>query len=518
MLSSAVERGLIDGGGQAAAGSVRGLGVLVQRVQSGNIRSYAGWLTIGAAALLALAYFGFHAIMTLVLTIRYDAYDLYPRRRGCGRGAAPPAGPRHPVVHARGHTRRLRLSLHLPAHYLYGRPGFQYEVNRPWISSLNIHYHVGVDGISLWLVVLSAFLAVLGVLASWNAIADRTKEFYFFFLLQQTAMIGVFVALDIFLYYAFWEFTLVPMAILIAMFGRDRGTQAALKFFLYTFLPSALFLAAILWLYAKTGTFDFVQLQTILAHGNSPLLAPGALLDFTRLSGCLRREGSCLSAARLAERHLQRSAHGDGHGRRRQARPLLHPAFQSRPLSRAGAAGCAVDDRSGRRSASSMERCSRSSQKDLKRLVAYGTLSSLSFCILGIFSFSIASVDGAVFQTINEGIIGGGLLVLLGFLYERYGTFEIDSLWRTCRTHAQPRHSCSSSARSALIGLPLLSGFVGEFLILSGSFSAHAGWVAAATVGVILSAAYMLGAIQRIFYGSKSTLVIERSAPRHGLP
>ena len=166
--------------------------------------------------------------------------------------------------------------MHLPAHYLYGRPGFQYEVNRPWISSLNIHYHVGVDGISLWLVVLSAFLAVIGVLASWNAIADRTKEFYFFFLLQQTAMIGVFVALDIFLYYAFWEFTLVPMAILIAMFGRERGTQAALKFFLYTFLPSALFLAAILWLYAKTGTFDFVQLQTILAHDNS-LFSPQAL-------------------------------------------------------------------------------------------------------------------------------------------------------------------------------------------------------------------------------------------------
>ena len=165
-----------------------------------------------------------------------------------------------------------------------------------------------------------------------------------------------------------------------------------------------------------------------------------------------------------------------------------------------------------------MERCSRSSQKDLKRLVAYGTLSSLSFCILGIFSFSIASVDGAVFQTISEGIVGASLLVLLGFLYERYGTLRDRSLWRTRRAHAQSRHSCSSSARSPLIGLPLLSGFVGEFLILSGSFSAHAGWVSAATVGVILSAAYMLGAIQRVFYGSKSALVNERSTPRHGPP
>ena len=360
--------------------------------------------------------------------------------------------------------------MHLPAHYLYGRPGFQYEVNRPWISSLNIHYHVGVDGISLWLVVLSAFLAVLGVLASWNAIADRTKEFYFFFLLQQTAMIGVFVALDIFLYYAFWEFTLVPMAILIAMFGRDRGTQAALKFFLYTFLPSALFLAAILWLYAKTGTFDFVQLQSILAHGNSPF-SPQALLWISiaflaafavkvpvfPLHGWLSDTFSeaptamaMVVAGKLGLYSILRFNLGLFPAQARRAAPFMIALAVAGVLY--GALLALVE-------------------KDLKRLVAYGTLSSLSFCILGIFSFSITSVDGAVFLTISEGIVGAGLLVLLGFLYERYGTFEIDRYGGLAAR--MPNLALLFVISSlAVIGLPLLSGFVGEFLILSGSFSA----------------------------------------------
>src|SRR3984885_10000265 len=162
------------------------------------------------------------------------------------------------------------LTLYLPFHYLYGQSGFQFEVDHAWIASPAIRYHLGVDGISLWLVVLTGFLAPLGVLASWNTIAHRTKEFYFFFLIQQTAMFGVFVALDMFLYYAFWELTLVPMAILISMFGRDRGTEAAIKFFIYTFLPSALLLVAIVWLYTKTATFAFVRLQAALSQSNLP--------------------------------------------------------------------------------------------------------------------------------------------------------------------------------------------------------------------------------------------------------
>jgi NADH-quinone oxidoreductase subunit M len=168
------------------------------------------------------------------------------------------------------------LTLHLPAHFIYGQSGFQFEQNFLWITNPAIHYHVGVDGISMWLVVLTGFLAPLGSLASWKAINTRTKEFYFFFLVQQTAMYGVFVSLDLILYYGYWELSLVPMAILIAMHGRSKGSRAAIKFFLYTFTPSALFLVAILALYAKTGTFDYVQLQSTLS--NQPgLFGPQAL-------------------------------------------------------------------------------------------------------------------------------------------------------------------------------------------------------------------------------------------------
>jgi NADH-quinone oxidoreductase subunit M len=401
------------------------------------------------------------------------------------------------------------LSLHLPAHYLYGRPGFQYEVDRPWIAGLNIHYHVGVDGISLWLVVLSTFLAVIGVLASWNAIADRTKEFYFFFLLQQTAMIGVFVSLDIFLYYGFWEFTLVPMAILIAMFGRERGTQTALKFFLYTFLPSALFLVAILWLYAKTGTFDFVRLQAILGQDNS-LFSSQALLWISLaflvafavkvpvfplhgwLSDTYSEAPSAMAmvvAGKLGLYSILRFNLG------------LFPA-QARQVAPWMIALAAVGVIYGALLALA--------QKDLKRLVAYASLSSLSICTLGIFSLSLTSLDGAVFQTISEGIIGGGLLVLLGFLYERYATLEIGS-YGGLAARLPNLATLFVIVSLALIGLPLLSGFVGEFLVLSGGFPAHPGWVSLATGGVILSAAYMLGVIQRVFYGGKSALVIERS-------
>ena len=178
------------------------------------------------------------------------------------------------------------------------------KIDRAWVASPAIRYHLGVDGISLWLVVLTGFLAPLGVLSSWKAINHRTKEFYFFFLLQQTAMIGVFVSLDMFLYYAFWELTLVPMAIIISMFGRDRGTEAAIKFFIYTFLPSALLLVGIIWLYAKTGTFDFVRHPVGPGAGYWKLSTQGAVLGGAGLSRCLCGQGPGVSSARLARGRL----------------------------------------------------------------------------------------------------------------------------------------------------------------------------------------------------------------------
>ena len=407
------------------------------------------------------------------------------------------------------------LTLHLPAHYAYGQAGFQFEVNSPWIASPAIRYHLGVDGVSMWLVVLTGFLAPLGVLASWKTINTRTKEFYFFFLLQQTAMIGVFVSLDMFLYYAFWELTLVPMAILIAMFGRDRGTDAAIKFFLYTFLPSALLLVGIVWLYAKTGTFDFVRLQAVLGQ-NSLSLAPQALywaslaflfafavkVPVFPLHGWLGDVFSeaptamaMVVAGKLGLYSILRFNLGLFPAEARRVAPCMIALAVIGILY--GALVALV-------------------QKDMKRLAAFATLSSLSFCILGIFCFAVTGVDGAVYQTLNEGISGGALLLLLGFLYERYSTYEISTYGGLAKRMPWLATMFVITSLS-FVGLPLLNGFVGEFLVLSGSFAGHTGWVSAATAGVILSAAYMLWMIQRVFYGPQSRLVTEMNVTDLGV-
>jgi NADH-quinone oxidoreductase subunit M len=403
------------------------------------------------------------------------------------------------------------LTLHLPFNYLYGHPGFQFEVDRPWIANPAIRYHVGVDGISLWLVVLTGFLAPLGVLASWKTIQNRTKEFYFFFLIQQTAMIGVFVALDMFLYYAFWELTLVPMAILISMFGRDRGTEAAIKFFLYTFLPSALLLVGIVWLYSRTGTFDFVRLQSILAQSpaQDPSLFPPRALFLVSLAflvafavkvpvfplhgwlGDVFSEaptaGAMVVAGKLGLYSILRFNLGLFPAQARQVAPVMVALAVIGILY--GALVALV-------------------QKDMKRLVAFSTVSSLSFCILGIFCFAVSSLDGAVYHIVNEGITVGALLLLLGFLYERYGTYEIATYGGLAK-RMPSLATLFVIASLALMGLPMLNGFVSEFLILSGSFPGHVAWVSAATAGVILSAAYMLWMIQRVFYGSQSNMVTD---------
>ena len=400
------------------------------------------------------------------------------------------------------------LSLHLPAHFKYAQHGFQFVENNAWIANPSIRYHLGVDGLSLWLVLLTTFLAPIGVLVSWRAIETRTKEFYFLFLLQQTAMIGVFVALDMILYYGFWELSLVPMAILIAMFGPSKGRQAAIKFFLYTFLPSALFLVAILWLYAKTGTFDFVELQSKLASGSlglSPAALAWASLAFLvafavkvpifPLHGWLAdviQEAPTAMAMVVAGKLGLYSIFRFNLG--------LFPA-QSRAIAPLMIALAVIGILYGAMLALA--------QTDMKRLVAYSILGNLSFCILGIFCFALTGLNGAVFQTLNEGITGGALLVLVSFLYERYGTYDM-SLYGGLAGKLPMLATLYVITALALIGLPLLNGFVGEFLVLSGSFPVHPDWVGVAALGVILSAAYMLWMVQRIFYGPPSSLVVNR--------
>lgn len=403
------------------------------------------------------------------------------------------------------------LTLHLPAHYNYGQTGFQFEENHAWIASPKIGYHLGIDGISMWLVVLVGFLGPLAVLASWKAIETRTKEFYFLFLLQQTAMLGVFVALDMFLYYGFWELSLVPMAILIAMFGRQRGPQAAIKFFIFTFLPSALLLVGLLWLYAKTGTFDFVQTQQYLAQ-NGSTLAPQALwwvsLAFLAafavkvpvfplhgwLSDVFSEAPTAMAmvvAGKLGLYSIIRFNLGLFPEQSRQIAPLMIALAVIGILY--GALIALV-------------------QQDLKRFLAFSTVGHLSFCVLGIFCFTVVGLNGAVYQVLNHELSGAAILILFGILYERYGTYDM-ALYGGMAAKLPRMATFYVITALSLVGLPILNGFVGEFLILSSSFRVHPYWGTAATLGVILSAAYMLTMIQKLFYGEESQLVANKNVP-----
>lgn len=397
------------------------------------------------------------------------------------------------------------LTLHLPTHYVTGVPAgtFQFSEDMSWISAPAIRYHLGVDALGMWLVVLTGFLAPLGVLASWNAIADRKKTFYVLFLLQQVAMLGIFVALDLFLFYAFFELSLVPMTILIAAFGRTKDRRkAGIKYFVYNFLPSALLLVGILWLYGKTGTFDLPKIEALArAHAissNSPalwlcslafLVAFAVKVPIFPLHGWLKDsivEAPTAAVMVLAGKTgfyaILRFSFGIFPEQSHRIAPLMVAL---------GAIGIVYGALIA------------ITRKDMKELAAYSTLSHLAFITLGIFTFTIAGIDGGIYQILNHGISGGALFLLLGFLYERYKTYDMRDLGGLA-AQLPWMATLYVVTTLSLVGLPMLNSFVGEFLILTGSMQSgfHVAWTVLATTGVILSAGYMLLMIQRVFYGS----------------
>ena len=403
----------------------------------------------------------------------------------------------------------LGLVLHLPAHFRATQPGFQYEINIPWIESPAINYHLGVDGMSLWLVVLVGLLAPVGVVASWNAIRERRKVFYALFLLQQTAMTGVFVALDLMLYYGFWELSLVPMAILIAMYGRNNGPRAALKFFLYTFIPSAPLLVAILWLYSQTHSFDYVWLQILLTHG---AFAPAALwwvsLAFLFafavkvpvfplhgwLSDTFTEAPVALAmvvAGKLGLYSMLRFHIGLFPNQAKYIAPLMMALAVVGILYGA---------------------CLALVQRDFWRLMAYAALSHLSLITLALYGQTAPGWSAAIFQILSHGVVDAAIFLLLGLLEQRYASTQIADFGGVASR--LPRlAACFVIATLAMIGLPMLSGFVGEFLILSSTFAGVSRSSAiAAALGVILGAAYMLILVQKLFYGSDGKLPVTARA------
>jgi NADH-quinone oxidoreductase subunit M len=404
------------------------------------------------------------------------------------------------------------LTLHLPAHFVSGHARFQFERNIPWIENPAIFYHVGVDGLSLWLVVLVGLLAPVGVIASWNAIQTRRKVFYALFLIQQTAMFGVFVSLDLMLYYGFWELSLVPMAVLIAMYGRKEGPRAALKFFLFTFIPSAPLLVAILWLYVRTHTFNFVDLQYNIAAGILPagalfwvalafLFAFAVKVPVFPLHGWLADTYNeapvamaMVVAGKLGLYSMLRFHIGLFPAQARAIAPLLIAL---------GVIGVLYGA------------CLALVQKDFWRLLAFASLSLFGMIVLGIYGLSFTGWSGAVYQILSDGVIDGALFLLLGALEIRYGTSQI-AAYGGLAAKLPRAATYFVIAALAMIGLPMLSGFIGEFVILSSTFAfVSRGWAIAAAVGVILGASYMLWLVQRLFYGQESALAT--SKPAHDL-
>lgn len=395
------------------------------------------------------------------------------------------------------------LTLHLPAHFNVHQSGFQFVVNRPWIENPAIYYHVGVDGLSMWLVVLVGLLGPIGVLTSWNSITRRRKTFYSLFLLQQTAMYGVFISLDLMVYYGFWELSLVPMAILIAMYGRKEGSKAATKFFLFTFIPSAPLLVAILWLYARTGTFNYTELRMLIASGAAPsdalfwvalafLFAFAVKVPVFPIHGWLADTFSeapvamaMVVAGKLGLYSMLRFHVG------------LFPV-QSRAIAPILIALAVIGILYGA--------CLALVQRDFWRFLAFAALSHLSLITLGIYGFTFTGWSGSIYQILNNEIIDAALFVLFGALELRYATSQI-SAYGGLANRVPRLATLFVIASLAMIGLPMLNGFIGEFLILSSTFGdvSH-GWAVAATVGVILSAAYMLWMVQRLFYGQESIL------------
>jgi NADH-quinone oxidoreductase subunit M len=382
--------------------------------------------------------------------------------------------------------------------------GMQFEVVRSWLPSLGISYHVGVDGISMWLVILTTFLTPIALLGSWSSITDRVREFNVFMLLLEAGMIGVFVSLDLFLFYVFWEAMLIPMYFLIGIWGHDRRIYAAVKFFLYTMAGSVLMLVAFLVLYRAAGiqTFD---LQALAARPVAPALQMWLFAAFA-LAFAIKVPMWPFHTW-LPDAHVEAPTAGSvilagvmlkmgGYGFLRLAIPLFpHAAEAFAPwiglLAVIGIVYGALVSLV---------------QPDLKKLVAYSSVSHLGFVMLGIASFTTTAVTGAIYQMLNHGISTGALFLMVGMLYDRRHTRRIEAFGGL--KAVMPWFSAFFLLVTfSSIGVPGLNGFVGEFLILLGSWGGTftGTWgvplTVAASTGVVLSAAYMLWMVQRVFYG-----------------
>ena len=398
-------------------------------------------------------------------------------------------------------------------------PDLQLVAQYDWITvaGWNIQYYLGVDGLSILLVLLTTFLTPISILSTWTAVEDRVKDFMIFFLLLEVGMTGVFLAQDLFLFYIFWEFTLVPMYFIIGIWGGPRRIYAAIKFFLYTMAGSILMLLAILWLGIYGGTFSVPQL---ISQGNIPPNVQTWLFLAFAAAFAIKVPMWPLHSW-LPDAHVEAPTAGSvilagvllklgTYGFLRFNIPLFPEAsIQAAPwialLATIGIIyGAAVSY----------------AQADVKKLVAYSSVSHLGFVMLGLFALNSQGMQGAILQMINHGLSTGALFLLVGMIYEQTHTRELKvygGLWKITPVFGTIMLIVALSS----MGLPGLNGFVGEFAILLGAFGSQAignAWYAAiSSLGVIMAAVYILFMFQKMFLGPQGEIVDEVKQHGHGI-
>ena len=381
-------------------------------------------------------------------------------------------------------------------------PSLQLVAQYNWITvaGWNIQYYLGVDGLSILLVLLTGFLTPISILSTWTAVEERVKDFMLFFLLLEIGMLGVFLAQDLFLFYIFWEFTLVPMYFLIGIWGGPRRIYAAIKFFLYTMAGSILMLLAILWLGINQGTFSVPEI--IAQGGIMPDIQLWLFLAFAAAFAIkvpmwplhswlpdAHVEAPTAGSVILAGVLLKMGTYGF---LRFNLAMFPEAALKAAPwlalLATIGIIYGAVVSYA---------------QQDVKKLVAYSSVSHLGFVMLGLFALNPQGIQGAILQMVNHGLSTGALFLIVGMIYERRHTRDMDAfggLWKIMPIYGVLTLIVTLSS----MGLPGLNGFVGEFTILLGAFGSEhiSPWFAGVSAaGVILAAIYMLKMFQKMFLG-----------------
>jgi NADH-quinone oxidoreductase subunit M len=398
------------------------------------------------------------------------------------------------------------ISIPLYTNFKIGFAGMQFEVEHPWIQSLGISYHLGIDGISLFLVLLTTFIMPITILSSWHSIHKGMREFLIVILTIETALIGTFTALDMVLFFVFWEAVLIPMYFIIGIWGAERRIYAAIKFFIYTALGSALMLVAILYLYfahidqfgtPSMNVLDFYKLNIPYFGITSP---QGLVFLAFSLAFAIKIPMFPLHTW-LPDAHVEAPTAGSvilaaillkmgTYGFLRFSLPLFPQATMDflPVISVIAIIGIIYGAMVA------------FAQNDLKKLVAYSSVSHLGLVMLGILVLNVQGVEGGIYQMLNHGLSTGALFIIVGMIYERRHTKLIAEFGGISKVMPVFAIFFMLAALSS-IGLPLLNGFIGEFLILVGAFRWNYIYSALGATGMILGAIYMLWAYQRVMFG-----------------